>query len=628
MSNNAGNISVGLVLNGADAFIGRVNKSAKSLDKYGRAVKTSTSHNDTFLHQMRDAAIILGLARSALENLSLLFTGLPRAIISQNAQLERAQILIAGMDTSAHSYSDALEDAKNTVNDLVNLSSSSPFSVQAITDSFAKLKAADIQNTTDALDSMVNAAAQAGANSEGLKRFTVAIQQMAGKGVLSMEELRQQAGEAVPQIMQLMANATAMRMDEMVKKISSGTVEAKSAINELVKEMTFAAMGSAEAMAQTLEGINNRIRNDFTMLAKEVGDSGFTETIKEIGNELDELLASPEAKAAAREFGDILSGVTRSLYDLSIAITENIKLIGTLVAILISSKVLGNASTGLSAIFKQAKLDAADYTASVDKFMTHTDRRISEVSRRIVSNQKAAVAATQSWVSRQTNVTTQQAAAWHRELEASMNKSHNAQIQKLQKLQKAYTSTGRQLWNVGKGIVNAMGGWTTAISVGIMGALYLMDEFIWKQKRAADEIIRTQGIGATAENITYAKKELEKLNEKLVVLKKIRNEINSGEREADGFELMHYNKQIKEIESRTKELNHAIEKGQSDMSAMAFDSGLSGSARLMYKELKEISATYKKEEKALREDLENQGLRGDAFEEALSLALKCCARMR
>ena len=41
--------------------------------------------------------------------------------------------------------------------------------------------------------------AQFGGDSEiPLKRAAIAIQQMSGKGVISMEELRQQLGEAVP----------------------------------------------------------------------------------------------------------------------------------------------------------------------------------------------------------------------------------------------------------------------------------------------------------------------------------------------------------------------------------------------------------------------------------------------
>jgi tape measure domain-containing protein len=74
---------------------------------------------------------------------------------------------------------------------------------------------------------LVNSVAQFGGDSEILKRAAIAIQQMSGKGVISMEELRQQLGEAVPTAMQAMADAAGVTMAQLTKQISTGTVSAK-----------------------------------------------------------------------------------------------------------------------------------------------------------------------------------------------------------------------------------------------------------------------------------------------------------------------------------------------------------------------------------------------------------------
>lgn len=71
----------------------------------------------------------------------------------------------------------------------------------------------------------MNTAGKFGKSSEELKRASVAIQQMAGKGVISMEELRQQFGEAVPDAMGMMARAASVSMGDLVA-VSTGTVEA------------------------------------------------------------------------------------------------------------------------------------------------------------------------------------------------------------------------------------------------------------------------------------------------------------------------------------------------------------------------------------------------------------------
>ncbi|WP_142243439.1 tape measure protein, partial [Klebsiella pneumoniae] len=84
---------------------------------------------------------------------------------------------------------------------------------------------------SQSLKALVDSVARFGGDSELLKRAAVAVQQMSGKGVVSMEELRQQLGEAVPNAMKAMADAAGITMGELTKAVSSGTVEAKQALS-------------------------------------------------------------------------------------------------------------------------------------------------------------------------------------------------------------------------------------------------------------------------------------------------------------------------------------------------------------------------------------------------------------
>ncbi|MGE9627334.1 tape measure protein, partial [Escherichia coli] len=85
--------------------------------------------------------------------------------------------------------------------------------------------------TDGSLKALVDSVARFGGDSELLKRAAVAVQQMSGKGVVSMEELRQQLGEAVPNAMQAMADAAGITMGELTKAVASGMVEAKQALS-------------------------------------------------------------------------------------------------------------------------------------------------------------------------------------------------------------------------------------------------------------------------------------------------------------------------------------------------------------------------------------------------------------
>lgn len=95
---------------------------------------------------------------------------------------------------------------------IVDMAQNAPFAMQALTDSFVKFRSAGLDPTDGSLKALVDSVARFGGDSKLLKRAAVAVQQMSGKGVVSMEELRQQLGEAVPNAMKAMADAAGITM--------------------------------------------------------------------------------------------------------------------------------------------------------------------------------------------------------------------------------------------------------------------------------------------------------------------------------------------------------------------------------------------------------------------------------
>lgn len=77
---------------------------------------------------------------------------------------------------------------------------------------------------------------------------------MAGKGVISMEELRQQLGEAIPTAAQDVAKALGMSVADMNKAIASGSVESKTALARF-----FAVRTSDDVMSQHSVNLKNRL---------------------------------------------------------------------------------------------------------------------------------------------------------------------------------------------------------------------------------------------------------------------------------------------------------------------------------------------------------------------------------
>ena len=179
-----------------------------------------------------------------IEGLDLRFRGLDRVMayiaagsaialtaqfVRMTAELERTQLQIAAFERDWDKVGDVM-------NEVLNLVDRVPFTLNTMTTAFVRLKAAGLDPIVDEqgngpLKDLADAVAAMGGSDEIFKRATIAIQQMAGKGVISMEELRQQLGEAVPLAMRLMAQELDMSVGELISSVSRGELEFQRGID-------------------------------------------------------------------------------------------------------------------------------------------------------------------------------------------------------------------------------------------------------------------------------------------------------------------------------------------------------------------------------------------------------------
>lgn len=318
----AKNISINLDLDTGN-FTARMRGATGELEKFrgnlgrtDKSLKNTERHTRQWGRGLRDLVITVGLARHALLNLNDVILGLPRSIIKANAELERMKMLMVGLGGSTDGWQKANEDAEKSVESIYAMAKRAPFEVQALTDSYVKLKAAGIDPSAGAMQGLVDSVAKFGGTSEQLKRASIAIQQMAGKGVISMEELRQQLGEAVPNAVMLMARATNMSMGELVKKISTGSVEAQSALKAMFRQMQLENGGSALLMTDTWDGMTQRMKTSWIELQKIVGEAGFFDEAKQAMSELvDEFMQSADAQRLAHDLGETLGAMVKNLVE-------------------------------------------------------------------------------------------------------------------------------------------------------------------------------------------------------------------------------------------------------------------------------------------------------------------------
>src|SRR3546814_6293096 len=100
---------------------------------------------------MRDVTIVAGMLPAALATAQMALTGWFSSVIKTNAEIERMTFLLKGMSRAATEQGQ-WEEARQNVEWLFNLASNAPFQVNALTDTFVKLKSVGLDPTAGSLD--------------------------------------------------------------------------------------------------------------------------------------------------------------------------------------------------------------------------------------------------------------------------------------------------------------------------------------------------------------------------------------------------------------------------------------------------------------------------------------------
>lgn len=268
--------------------------------------------------------------------ISLAFAGslgvVATKIVQIGAEAQRTKALLEGLST-AKTEAGRQAQAATEFRFLRDFAKTAPMGMKAITDSFVKLKTAGIDPMDGSLKAMVAGISKVGGSDEQLKRATVAIQQMAGKGTISLEELRQQLGEAMPQAMRLMAEAAGMEMPAFVDKVSKGQVRFTKALRDNFFKLVQADAGDAQKrMMETLQGQSNLAKTELTNIAQLI--AGVKDGRVVAGGLIDELtkgmkqfvgyLQSPEGQKAAADLGKNFGSMAASLREISALVVQNI----------------------------------------------------------------------------------------------------------------------------------------------------------------------------------------------------------------------------------------------------------------------------------------------------------------
>lgn len=223
---------------------------------------------------IRRAAESTNLLVSGFRQLAAVYGGIELAskFIDANKQLEtlrRSLTLVTGSTAGAERAIDLLKSAANNAG----------VAVGEIGNSFIKFRASldgsnvPLETTERLFRAVVNASGQLGLSSAKTSLILEALAQTANKGVVSMEELRQQLGDSLPGALDLTAKGLGISTAELVKLTESGKLLAADFLPAL-RNALVDTYGDGAKQIDGFAAAWNRFKNTLTETSQFLGAEG------------------------------------------------------------------------------------------------------------------------------------------------------------------------------------------------------------------------------------------------------------------------------------------------------------------------------------------------------------------
>lgn len=244
-----------------------------------------------------ESTAALGFLKGQIAQIAALYGGLQlaTAFVEANVQiqtLQRTLFNITGSTTDAALAIDQLREAANRNGLAVSGLSDSFIQFQASARS-AGVSSAVISQTFDAV---TDASGKMGLSTERAGLVLNGLSQIAGKGVVSMEELRGQIGDSLPGALKIAASSLGLTIAELTKLVESGKLASSDFLPAFAKAMT-ESFGAGGKQAEGLLQSFNRLKNAITLVAQSASDSA---AFKALASSMDFL---------AKNIGGVVTGL-------------------------------------------------------------------------------------------------------------------------------------------------------------------------------------------------------------------------------------------------------------------------------------------------------------------------------
>lgn len=298
---------------GRDLRAGRI-----SADDFARATGAATVKLQQLNAEARQVQALPGQFErisSSIQGVIARFGALGAAVATVGVAVRpviEATVALDQMRRTLTTVTGSADEAQRQIEFLRKTSQASGQQFTEVGQAYAKFAASALQSglsikqTQDVFKSVALAAGNLGLSSDQAKRALEALSQIASKGVVSMEELRQQLGDALPGVLPLLAKELGITQAQLNKVVESGNLLAQEAIP---------AIGRALTALQPQDGVVNGMVATWNR---------FINVVKEAGTTIVEGPLGTVAGTVLKAFG----GALRDVSVVAVSASEAFKLFG------------------------------------------------------------------------------------------------------------------------------------------------------------------------------------------------------------------------------------------------------------------------------------------------------------
>ncbi|MBY5594101.1 tape measure protein [Rhizobium leguminosarum] len=265
------------------------NSSSKSIDGFQAAIGRA-----------RTAVLTLGTAWAAFR--------VGKGILDAGIQIETMRNKMIAATGDSRVAADALAFVREEANRL-------GLDIRSASDGFAGFSASalraglTLQQTKDIFAGVSEAAVSMRLPAEQVGLVFKALEQIAGKGVVSMEELRGQLGDALPGAFEIAAKAMGKTTAEFSKMVANGDVLASDFLPKFGAAIRKELGGSVDEASQGAQAAFNRLGNAFFDLKAKMAEAGFIDVITDAVTRLTDQMNDPATADGLKGFATLLASI-------------------------------------------------------------------------------------------------------------------------------------------------------------------------------------------------------------------------------------------------------------------------------------------------------------------------------